>query len=62
MMNEMKKNPNMPVPTIQRWGQYRILGSIEQGRFAGAYLGEHIQHPRSVKFHNRSSTSPMQWK
>ncbi len=39
------KNANPPI--IERigqcWGQYRIISSVEQGRFSQAYLGEHRQ-------------------
>src|SRR5216110_2964626 len=44
-MHENKNNPDMPVLTRQHWGQYRLRGSIEHGRFSGAHLGEHIEHP-----------------
>ena len=35
--------------TGQQWGQYRIISSLEQGRFSKAYLGEHISD-RSKQF------------
>jgi WD40 repeat protein/serine/threonine protein kinase len=28
--------------TGQQWGQYRIISSVEQGRFSRAYLGQHL--------------------
>jgi serine/threonine protein kinase len=42
VMDEAKKSAHIVDRTGQQWGQYRIISSLEQGRFSKAYLGEHI--------------------
>ena len=41
-MDEAKKSAHIVDRTGQQWGQYRIVSSLEQGRFSKAYLGEHV--------------------
>jgi eukaryotic-like serine/threonine-protein kinase len=39
-MDEAKKSIHSVDRTGQQWGHYRIISSLEQGRFSKAYLGE----------------------
>jgi len=48
-MDEAKKSIHRVDRTGQQWGQYRIISSLEQGRFSKVYLGEHISD-RSKQF------------
>lgn len=48
-MDEAKKSAHIVDRTGQQWGQYRIISSLEQGRFSKAYLGEHVSD-RSKQF------------
>lgn len=41
-MDGAKKSSQIIDRTGQIWGQYRIVSSLEQGRFSRAYLGEHL--------------------
>ena len=47
-MDEAKKSAHIVDRTGQQWGQYRIISSLEQGRFSKAYLGEHVGDHRAM--------------
>lgn len=46
MMNETKNNAGMIDRTGQQLGNYRLLCALELDKYAGVYLGEHIQFKR----------------
>ncbi len=48
-MDEAKRSGKKIDRSGQQWGHYRILSSLEQGRFSKAYLGEYV-HDRSKQF------------
>jgi eukaryotic-like serine/threonine-protein kinase len=41
-MDEIKRNTRGVVRIGQQLGNYRLIGVLEQGKFSGSYLGEHI--------------------
>jgi eukaryotic-like serine/threonine-protein kinase len=41
-MDEMKRNTRGVVRIGQQLGNYRLIGVLEQGKFSGSYLSEHI--------------------
>src|SRR5437764_195353 len=48
-MDKAKKSAKIVDRSGQQWGQYRIISSLEQGRFSKAYLGGHVSD-RSKQF------------
>ncbi len=41
-MDEIKRNISRAIRIGQQLGNYRLIGVLEQGKFSGSYLGEHI--------------------
>lgn len=47
-MDEIKRNISRAIRIGQQLGNYRLIGVLEQGKFSGSYLGEHITSKRQV--------------
>ncbi len=47
-MDGTKRNSDRAIHIGQQLGNYRLIGVLEQGKFAGSYLGEHISSKQQV--------------